>query len=252
MYFILVCVILNLALFFADEGLVLSTLPYSFDSLEPAIDAETMEVHWGKHHKAYTDNANIALKSITTNSDVSPKLRLLATEILKSNPASLSEAINLAIKEEEIVPPSTKKILRSLRNNGGGFLNHNEYFQNLAPVKIGGGHDPTGPLEEALIKKFGSINEFREKFIDLGMSVFGSGWVWLVLHPDGSLDIITTPNQDRPPKEYQVIIGCDVWEHAYYLKHRNRRRDYLVAFWGVVNMKIVEDRYTEALRSCNK
>lgn len=231
------------------SGLVLKSLPYAFNALEPAIDEETMTVHWGKHHRAYTDNANTALRALVKDDAVSGHLREAAKRALANDAAKLQEALYLAMVEEQKAPAATKKMLRSLRNNGGGFLNHNEYFENLAKPVVEGGvaEEASGALGAAVTSKFGSWNSLREKFNQEGTSIFGSGWVWLIVTADGELDIVTTPNQDRPPEGSHVIIGCDVWEHAYYLKRQNRRQEYLVAFWNVVNYKAAQVRYEHAM-----
>jgi Fe-Mn family superoxide dismutase len=231
-------------------GLILTGLPYSFEALEPAIDLQTMKLHWGRHHKAYTDNANIALRGLLTADSVSDDLKKAAKGALANNEERLQEAIELAIKEEPGAPPPTKKLLRSLRNNGGGFSNHNDYWQNLAPPNAGGGSEPSGDLAAALIKRFGSVDAFRETFVAEGLGIFGSGWVWLVVTPQASLEITTTPNQDRPLDGSHVILSCDVWEHAYYLKHNNRRQDYLMTFWSVVNFSTAEKRFQRAMEEC--
>lgn len=249
-------VMINLVQVKAEEeeqpgaGLVLQGLPYTFESLEPIIDMQTMQLHWGRHHKAYTDNANVALRGLLTAEKVSNELKTAAKDALKNNEDRLKDAIALAMKEEQNAPPATKKLLRSLRNNGGGFANHNDYWQNLAPMHSGGGGEPSGQLATAIQKTFGSVDAFREKFMQEGLGVFGSGWVWLVLTPQAQLEIVTTPNQDRPTDGSHVIIGCDVWEHAYYLKHNNRRQDYLAGFWNVVNFHAAEQRYERALSEC--
>jgi len=232
-------------------GFVLLGLPYLFESLEPAIDQETMKLHWGRHHKTYTDNTNLALRNIIKDEKVSPRLRSVASAALKNDEDQLKTAVKLAIEEEPQATGMTKKVLRSLRNNGGGYSNHNDYWQNLAPPHAGGGGEPSGPLAEALDKHFGSVDGFREKFVQEGLGLFGSGWVWLVLTPQGALEIATTPNQDRPMDGSYIIISCDVWEHAYYLKHHNRRQDYLNTFWSVVNYKVAQERYEKAMEECS-
>ena len=233
------------------EGLELLILPYGYDELEPMIDQETMVVHHTKHHRSYTDNTNAAFKMLSGNPEVSSQLRTLATRALKNDNSVVPLALHLAVQEEKSAPSfATKKQLRSLRNNGGGFVNHNEYFLNLMPQKFGGGQVPeSGLFILAIQNKFGSFQAFKEKFIEEAMGVFGSGWAWLVLKTDGTLDIVTSPNQDRPSIEDQIILACDVWEHAYYLKRQNRRKEYLIAFWDVVNYKVLEQRYLRVIEA---
>lgn len=231
-------------------GLILLGLNYQFNAFEPIIDAETMQLHWGRHHRAYTDNVNAALRTISKDQNVSPRLRQASQSALANNEEELKEAIKSAVEEEPRMPVATRKALRSIRNNGGGFANHNEFWENIAPPNQGGGGEPEGSLAAALVTRFGSIDAFREKFVQEGLGVFGSGWVWLVLTPDVKLEIITTPNQDRPLDGSKVIIACDVWEHAYYLKYNNRRQEYLANFWSVVNYKVAQERYEKALREC--
>lgn len=231
-------------------GLVLLGLPYAFESLEPVIDMMTMKLHWGRHHQAYTDNANTALRGIAKDRNVSPKLQNAAKLALNNDEEQLKVAIKAAVEEEPRMPPITRKLLRSLRNNGGGFANHNEYWGNLVPTQMGGGGDFIGSLHDVIVKQFGSTDEFREKFVQEGLSVFGSGWVWLVMKPTTELEIVTTPNQDRPADGSHVIIACDVWEHAYYLNYNNRRLDYLNKFWNIFNYKAAQERYENALRAC--
>ena len=234
-----------------DSGVVLKDLPYKFEALEPAIDAETMKLHWGKHHKTYTEKANDALRGLLKPEEkISEDLKRAATQALNDDEDQLNEAIRLAIAEESAAPPTTKKLLRTLRNNGGGFSNHNDYWNNLAPIGAGGGGEPTNAFGAAINKRFGSFDQFKEKFVNEGLGVFGSGWVWLVVTPKASLEIVTTPNQDRPLDGSHVIIGCDVWEHAYYLKHNNRRQDYLNTFWKVVNFNVAGKRFEHAIKEC--
>ena len=199
----------------------LPPLPYAADALEPYFDKATMEIHHGKHHKAYVDNLN---KAITGNAALEAK--------------SLEELIaDLASVPDNIRGP--------VRNNGGGHWNHSFFWTILAP---GAGGAPTGPLADAISAAFGSFAEFQAKFEAGGIGRFGSGWVWLVSN-GGTLAIVSTPNQDNPLMgkaisgvEGKVILGADVWEHAYYLKYQNKRADYLKAFWNVVNWAEVAKR----------
>ncbi|MEP7252607.1 MAG: superoxide dismutase [Ginsengibacter sp.] len=196
----------------------LPALPYSFDALEPNIDKETMQIHHDKHHQGYVDNLNKAVTG-TENEDKSLE------ELLK-NAGSISPAV---------------------RNNGGGHWNHSFFWEILS---ANGGGNPDGKLAEAIDKAFGSFDEMKEKFNTAGATRFGSGWAWLGVK-DGSLAICSTPNQDNPLMDVAEckctpILGCDVWEHAYYLKYQNKRADYLKAFWNVVNWKKVSEHFDKA------
>jgi Fe-Mn family superoxide dismutase len=190
----------------------LAPLPYDYAALEPHIDAQTMQIHHGKHHQAYVTNLNAAL-------DKHPALHGHSLDELLKNLAAVPDDIRMAV-----------------RNNGGGHWNHT-FFWNLMAPNAGGA--PTGALAEAIASSFGSFDAFKEKFAAAGMGRFGSGWAWLVDN-GGSLEIMSTPNQDNPLMEgRKAILGVDVWEHAYYLKYQNRRADYLAAFWNVVNWSAV-------------
>ena len=192
----------------------LPPLPYASDALEPYFDKATMEIHHGKHHKAYVDNLN---KAIAGNAALEAK----SLEVLIGDLASVPDAIRGPV-----------------RNNGGGHWNHSFFWTILGP-QAGGA--PTGALADAINAAFGSFAEFQAKFEAAGLGRFGSGWVWL-LSNEGKLSIGSTPNQDNPLMgkaisgvEGKPILGADVWEHAYYLKYQNKRADYLKAFWNVVN-----------------
>jgi Fe-Mn family superoxide dismutase len=190
----------------------LAPLPYDHAALEPHIDAQTMQIHHGKHHQAYVTNLNAAL-------DKHPALHDHSLDDLLKNLAAVPDDIRMAV-----------------RNNGGGHWNHT-FFWNLMAPNAGGA--PTGALAEAIASSFGSFDAFKEKFAAAGMGRFGSGWAWLVDN-GGSLEIMSTPNQDNPLMEgRKAILGVDVWEHAYYLKYQNRRADYLAAFWNVINWSAV-------------
>jgi Fe-Mn family superoxide dismutase len=190
----------------------LAPLPYDYAALEPHIDAQTMQIHHGKHHQAYVTNLNAAL-------DKHPAMHGHSLDELLKNLAAVPDDIRMAV-----------------RNNGGGHWNHT-FFWNLMAPNAGGA--PTGALAEAIASSFGSFDAFKEKFAAAGMGRFGSGWAWLVDN-GGSLEIMSTPNQDNPLMEgRKAILGVDVWEHAYYLKYQNRRADYLAAFWNVVNWSAV-------------
>lgn len=208
----------------------LAPLPYAFDALEPAIDAKTMEIHHGRHHAGYVRNFQDALEKERVNKPVE--------EILADIP-SLPETIQT-----------------SVRNNGGGHWNHDLFWKVMAPAGNGGGGAPVGPLAARLVEDFGSFGAFREKFSASAATRFGSGWAWLVVKPNGSLVVGSTPNQDNPlmrglvPDELigQPILGLDVWEHAYYLHYQNRRGDYISNWWNIVNWAEVSNRYQTAVR----
>ena len=197
----------------------LPLLPYDYNALEPYIDEETMKIHHNKHHKTYVDNLNAALEK---------------------QGGLLGKSLEDLLKNLNEVP---EEIRTAVRNNGGGHLNHSMFWQIMKP---NGGREPLGGLAEEIKKTFGSFSEFQNKFNDAGVKRFGSGWVWLVKNKDGKLTIMSTPNQDNPITEgYFPIIGNDVWEHAYYLKYKNMRGDYLKAWWNVVNWQEVEKRFSE-------
>ena len=195
----------------------LPPLPYDFGALEPHIDAQTMQIHHDKHHGTYVTNLNAAVEK-------HPELGSKSAEDLIKNLNAVPEDVRAAV-----------------RNNGGGHVNHSMFWQIMA-AKAGG--EPSGKVGDAIKQTFGSFAEFQTKFNDAGTKRFGSGWVWLVRTKDGKLDIISTANQDNPMMEgHWPIMGNDVWEHAYYLKYKNVRADYLKAWWNVVNWKEVEKRF---------
>ena len=193
----------------------LPDLPYAYDALEPHIDEATMRVHHDKHHQAYVDKANGALEG-TEWAD-------REVEDVLQNLASL---------------PADKQ--GPVRNNAGGHYNHSLFWQMLSPD---GGGEPGGDLGAAITDAFGSFDAFKEEFKNAGISRFGSGWAWLV--KDGSgLAVVSTPNQDSPISDGKTaLLGCDVWEHAYYLKYQNKRPDYIDAFWNVVDWDYVAERF---------
>ncbi len=200
----------------------LPPLPYAFDALEPHIDARTMEIHHDKHHAAYVNNLNNAVKD-------HPELSAKPVNELIANLAAVPEAIRTAV-----------------RNNGGGHSNHTFFWEIMGPGKGGA---PTGKLAEAITKTFGSFDEFKAKFEAAGVGRFGSGFVWLIVNKQGALEIISLPNQDSPIMDgNKPIIANDVWEHAYYLHYQNRRPDYLKAWWNVVNWHHAEQNYQNALK----
>jgi Fe-Mn family superoxide dismutase len=200
-------------------------LPYAYDALEPYIDKLTVEIHYSKHHKAYYDNFLNAIKGTG------------------------AESMNIMDIFRNI---SNYPV--AVRNNSGGYYNHTFYWEGM---KAHGGGLPTGKLSEAVVKTFGSFEEFKKQFSDAGKTRFGSGWAWLCLDDKGNLFICSTPNQDNPlmdiaEKKGIPILTMDVWEHAYYLKYQNRRPDYIEAFWNVLNWEEVSKRYENALMSLGK
>lgn len=191
-------------------------LLYPFDALEPHIDAQTMHIHHDKHHGAYVTNLNTALENF-------PELKDLSVEEL--------------LKAGDSIPESIRTVVN---NNAGGHANHTLFWESLTPQSSGA---PVGTLKDALDKTFGSFVSFQEEMAKKALSVFGSGWVWLVQH-DSQLEIITTPNQNSPLTTGSIpLLGIDVWEHAYYLLYNNRRADYISAVWNIINWDIVNDRY---------
>ncbi len=190
----------------------LPALPYAPEALEPHIDAQTMQIHHGKHHQAYVTNLNAALEK-------APELAGASLETLLKDLAKVPEGIRTAV-----------------RNNGGGHWNHSMFWQWMSPK---GGHEPTGKLADMITAAFGDFATFKTQFQAAGMGRFGSGWAWLIVE-GGKLAITSTPNQDNPMMEGKhALLGVDVWEHAYYLKYQNRRADYLAAWWNVVNWDAV-------------
>ena len=193
----------------------LPSLPYDFAALEPHIDAQTMQIHHGKHHAAYVNNLNAAIEK-------HPSLAGKSAEALIKDLASVPEDIRTAV-----------------RNNGGGHVNHTMFWEIMGPGK---GGEPTGPIAEAITAAFGGFDTFKDLMNKAGVGRFGSGWAWLV-EANGKLAIESTANQDNPMMEgKKPILGIDVWEHAYYLKYQNRRPDYLAAWWHVINWDAVNKR----------
>jgi Fe-Mn family superoxide dismutase len=196
----------------------LPKLEYAYDALEPYIDAKTMEIHHSKHHAGYTNNLNNAVEGT--------KYEGSEVEELFKNASNLPVAI---------------------RNNGGGFYNHNLFWKVMSP---NGGGLPGGDLADAINRHFGSFDKFRELFSNAAATRFGSGWAWLVIN-NGELKVTSTPNQDNPLMDVADVkgtplLGLDVWEHAYYLKYQNRRPEYIAAFWDVINWEEVSRRFTLA------
>jgi Fe-Mn family superoxide dismutase len=193
----------------------LPPLPYDFGALEPHIDAQTMQIHHGKHHATYVTNLNNALEKY-------PDLQSKSVEDLVRDLSKVPEDVRTAV-----------------RNNGGGHLNHSMFWQIMGPK---GGGSPSGALGDAIKSSFGSFDGFKEQFAKAALGRFGSGWAWLI-STGGKLSIESTPNQDNPIMEgKKAIAGLDVWEHAYYLKYQNRRADYITAWWNVVNWAEVAKR----------
>ena len=196
----------------------LPSLPYSFDALEPYIDAQTMEIHHGKHHGGYVNKLNAAVGG---------------TEL---------ESISLSDLMKDV-----SKYPVAVRNNGGGHFNHSLFWTVMGPNK---GGEPTGELADKINSTFGSFTDFKDKFSTAAATKFGSGWAWLLV-ADGNLVVTSTPNQDNPTMDVAEvqgtpILGLDVWEHAYYLKYQNRRPEYITNFWNVVNWEEVAGRFKEA------
>lgn len=199
----------------------LPKLPYAFDALEPHIDAETMEIHHDRHHQAYVDNLN---KALASNADL------------------LAMPIDDLMRNIDKVPMASRQ---AVINNGGGHANHSLFWEIMGP-KAGGA--PRGPLAEAINKAFDSFDKLQAGMTTAAMTRFGSGWSWLVVE-GGALKVLSTANQDSPLMKGQTpLLGLDVWEHAYYLKYRNKRADYVKAWWNVVNWDKVADRYAAAMK----
>ena len=196
----------------------LPKLNYAFDALEPNIDAKTMEIHYGKHHNGYTNNLN----NIISGTDNEGK--------------SIEDILNSLELEN-----------KGLRNNGGGYYNHNLFWEIMGP---NGGGDPSGEISESINSNFGSFENFKDEFSKAAATRFGSGWAWLCAHPDGKLEICSTANQDNPLMPNGCggvpILCIDVWEHAYYLNYQNRRPDYINAFFNVINWEEVNKRFLQA------
>lgn len=198
----------------------LPQLPYAHNALEPHIDAQTMEIHHGRHHNTYVTNLNVAL-------DKHPELHDKSLEALIADLNAVPEDIRTAV-----------------RNNGGGHANHSFFWTTIGP---NGGGQPSGALAAAIDSELGGFDKFKEAFAAAGTTRFGSGWAWLALSKDGQLKVYSLPNQDSPIMEGDTpLLGLDVWEHAYYLKYQNKRPDYIAAFWNVVNWEEVGKLYDAA------
>ncbi|NCC78886.1 MAG: superoxide dismutase [Clostridia bacterium] len=197
----------------------LPKLPYDYNALEPYVDAQTMEIHYSKHHNGYVTKLNGALEKY-------PELQEKSLKELLTDLNAIPEDIRGAV-----------------RNNGGGHMNHSLFWTVMKKAE---GQKPEGELLEAINEKFGSFEEFKTVFSDAAATRFGSGWAWLVVK-DGKLEVMSTPNQDNPVSEgYEPILGLDVWEHAYYLKYQNRRPEYIENWFNVVNWEEVSKLYKEA------
>jgi len=202
------------------KGFTLPPLPYPADALEPSIDAETMTIHHDKHHQAYVDNLNKALAD---------------------QPTWLAKPIEEVVINYKQLPAT---IQTAVRNNGGGHLNHSWFWLMMA--KPGSGGAPSPELAKAIDDSFGSMDNFKKEFATAGLTQFGSGWAWLVVGKEKPLAIVKTPNQDNPITDgAKVLLGCDVWEHAYYLKYRNLRAKYLEAWFNVINWNFVNQLYAK-------
>jgi superoxide dismutase, Fe-Mn family len=205
----------------------LAPLPYPFNALEPHIDARTLEIHHDKHHAAYVNNLNKALEK---------------------HPALQSRTLEQLLTELKSVP---EDIRTAVRNNGGGHANHILFWETMSAK---GGGKPSGELAEAINKKFGTFDAFKEKMSATAVAQFGSGWGWLCLDDDGELCICSTPGHDNPIMRGVVqcpgkpILVVDVWEHAYYLKYQNRRADFVTAWWNVIDWAKVQSLYAKALK----
>jgi Fe-Mn family superoxide dismutase len=209
------------ALASAKTGYELPPLPYAYDALEPYIDAETMKLHHDFHHKAYVDNLNKALKD---------------------HPELAQKPVDELLREINSVPES---IRQQVINQGGGHANHSMFWQIMGP-KAGG--QPSGALAKAIDEVFGGFDKFQQNVSQKAISRFGSGWSWLVVN-NGKMEVTSTGNQDSPYMANKTpLLGLDVWEHAYYLKYKNRRPDYVKAWWNVVNWDTVAERYERAAK----
>jgi Fe-Mn family superoxide dismutase len=197
----------------------LPELPYPYDALEPNIDAKTMEIHYTKHHQTYTNNLNAAIEKCS--SDIQDKDIIEILSNLDQIPNELRGAINF---------------------NGGGFDNHRIFWKNLSPK---GGGEPNGSISDAINRSFGSFASFKEKFSSSTVAIQGSGWGWLVFNPSSKkVEYKSMPNQTSPRTEGLIpLLGCDVWEHAYYLKYQNKRPDYVAAWWNIINWNDVNERF---------
>lgn len=199
-------------------AIILPDLPYAYDALEPYIDEETMHLHHDKHHNTYVNNVNVAL----------------------AKHPEIGEDLEQLLSDVETIPAD---IRQAVINNGGGHLNHALFWELMTPEKT----EPSAALAADLEATFGSFEDFKASFTTAATSRFGSGWAWLVVNPDGKLEVMSTANQDTPISEGKTpILGIDVWEHAYYVKYRNVRPDYIKAFLSVINWNKVNELYAAA------
>ena len=207
------------------EEFTLPPLPYDYSALEPYIDEQTMTIHHDRHHAGYVKNLNSAIANY-------PDLQGQSVESLLQNLDTLPEDIRTTV-----------------RNNGGGHANHTMFWESMTPDAPG---EPSGAIAEAINDQFGDFATFQEAFNTAGKTQFGSGWAWLVLNPEGNLEITSTANQDSPILSgNQPLLGNDVWEHAYYLNYQNKRGDYLDAWWNTVNWDVVNERYEGAIAAAS-
>ena len=196
---------------------VLPKLPYAFDALEPYMDAKTVEIHYSKHHQTYCDKLNIALEK---------------------HPELFDKKVEELLVDLDNVPADIKT---AVRNFGGGYVNHNVFWECMTPKKT----ECHGKIIEAINKEFGSYEEFHKQFTDKATTLFGSGYTWLVVDKSGKLEIMNTKDQDSPLSVGKTpVLVIDVWEHSYYLKHQNRRAEYITAWWNLVNWTQVEKNFT--------
>ncbi len=199
----------------------LPKLPYAYDALEPHIDKATMEIHHTKHHQTYTDKFNAAIEK--------------HPELFEKDAEEIMAGL-MAVPED---------IRKDVINHGGGYVNHNLFWEIMTPKKKEIGKK----LKGALIRDFGSVEKFMGDFTDAAKTKFGSGWAWLVVNNSGKLEVMSTSNQDSPLSQGKTpVLGLDVWEHAYYLKYQNKRPDYITAWWNVVNWDMVEKLYLQAIK----
>lgn len=221
---------------------VFKALPYAYDALEPYIDAQTMEIHYDRHHRAYYNNFIAALKSLNTDATADSRSHNRADVALQEIFANIS-----------LYPVA-------VRNNAGGYYNHQLFWENMAPTTSKKSENisskPTGKLAEAIDNAFGSLSNLKKEFAQAGATRFGSGWAWLSIDNEGNLFVSSTPNQDNPlmdvvEKQGIPLLAMDVWEHAYYLKYQNKRADYIEAFWNVICWEEVGRRYEKALSDLN-
>ena len=204
----------------------LPPLPFAYDALEPFINTRTMQLHHDMHHAGYVKGLNAALEG-------HPDLAKLPVDELLSDLSRVPEGIRTAVI-----------------NSGGGHANHTMFWSIMAPSASGGGGAPEGALAAAMTSAFGDFDSFKTRFNEAGGKRFGSGWAWVVLNKDGRLEITSTPNQNTPTSDgAKVIMGNDVWEHAYYLTYENRRAEYLKNWWNVVNWSVVAERFARATAS---